>query len=151
MVGIDLSRADLTGAVLAHANLRDGILEQTRLVGASLRCTYLRGARMQGADLRGADLRGANLTGANLSQASLRGVRLTTRAEMDEVKRQKPNFKGLGTNMAEVARRIGDDPRDVIMDWQRRMQSLRVRMDRTTIMPNGRRYGWFNCLRTYAR
>jgi len=74
-------RADLGGAYLRDANLRDA-----NLGGANLRDADLRGANLGGADLRdanlwganlgGADLRGANLGGANLRDANLRGANL---------------------------------------------------------------------------
>ncbi|EBS5955225.1 hypothetical protein A4I70_00860 [Salmonella enterica subsp. enterica serovar Uganda] len=50
------SRADLCGANLRGANLRDADLR-----GANLRDADLRGADLRDADLRGADLRGADL------------------------------------------------------------------------------------------
>ena len=74
-------RADLGGAYLRDANLRDA-----NLGGANLRDADLRGANLGGADLRdanlwganlgGADLRGANLGGANLRDANLRDADL---------------------------------------------------------------------------
>ena len=74
-------RADLGGAYLRDANLRDA-----NLGGANLRDADLRGANLGGADLRdanlwganlgGADLRGANLGGANLGGANLRDANL---------------------------------------------------------------------------
>ncbi|EJN2432843.1 pentapeptide repeat-containing protein [Salmonella enterica subsp. enterica serovar Uganda] len=60
------SRADLCGANLRGANLRDADLR-----GANLRDADLRGADLRGANLRGADLRDADLRGANLRDADL--------------------------------------------------------------------------------
>ncbi|EAO8002592.1 pentapeptide repeat-containing protein [Salmonella enterica subsp. enterica serovar Muenster] len=60
------SRADLCGANLRGANLRDADLRGADLRGANLRDADLRGADLRGADLRDADLRGADLRGADL-------------------------------------------------------------------------------------
>ncbi|EAZ9463601.1 pentapeptide repeat-containing protein [Salmonella enterica] len=65
------SRADLCGANLRGANLRDA-----DLCGANLRDADLRGADLRDADLRGADLRDADLRGADLRGANLRGADL---------------------------------------------------------------------------
>ncbi|EBI3073288.1 pentapeptide repeat-containing protein [Salmonella enterica] len=75
------SRADLRGANLCGANLRDADLcgadlRGANLCGANLRDADLCGADLRGADLCGADLRGANLCGANLCDADLRGADL---------------------------------------------------------------------------
>ena len=66
----DLRGADLYGAYLRDANLRgadlrDANLYDADLYGADLRDANLRGANLYGADLRGADLYGANLYGAD--------------------------------------------------------------------------------------
>ncbi|ECK6945033.1 pentapeptide repeat-containing protein [Salmonella enterica subsp. enterica] len=70
------SRADLCGANLRGANLRDADLRGANLRDADLRGADLRGANLRGADLRDADLRGADLRGANLRDADLRGADL---------------------------------------------------------------------------
>ncbi|ECE7439403.1 pentapeptide repeat-containing protein [Salmonella enterica] len=70
------SRADLRGANLCGANLRDADLRGANLCGANLRGADLRGANLCGANLRGANLCGANLCGANLRGADLRGADL---------------------------------------------------------------------------
>ena len=57
-------QADLRGADLRDANLRD-----TDLRGADLRGADLRDTDLQGADLRYTDLQDANLRGANLLDA----------------------------------------------------------------------------------
>jgi len=67
----NLSDADLRGANLSWANLREANLSEADLRGANLSWANLRGA-----DLREADLREANLRGANLSWANLRGADL---------------------------------------------------------------------------
>ncbi|EKH5613044.1 pentapeptide repeat-containing protein [Salmonella enterica] len=70
------SRADLCGANLRGANLRDADLRGADLRGANLRDADLRGADLRDADLRGADLRGADLRDADLRGADLRGADL---------------------------------------------------------------------------
>ena len=87
-VGIraDLRGADLIGANLRDANLRCADLRDADLIGANLRCADLSDADLRGADLRcanlrdadlrGADLIGANLRDANLSYTNLRGADL---------------------------------------------------------------------------
>jgi hypothetical protein len=74
-------RADLYGADLRDANLRDANLyganlRDANLYGADLYGAYLRDANLYGADLRGANLRGANLRGADLYGADLYGADL---------------------------------------------------------------------------
>ncbi|EAO6995729.1 pentapeptide repeat-containing protein [Salmonella enterica] len=74
--GANLRDADLRGADLRGANLRDADLRGANLRGANLRDADLRGADLRGADLRGANLRDADLRGANLRDADLRGANL---------------------------------------------------------------------------
>lgn len=66
LYGANLRGADLLGAELRNANLlgadlRGADLRNANLLGANLQDAYLRNANLQDADLRGADLRGANL------------------------------------------------------------------------------------------
>ncbi|CAI1783266.1 pentapeptide repeat-containing protein [Serratia entomophila] len=72
----DLRDANLRGANLCDANLRDANLCGADLRGADLRDANLRGANLRGANLCDADLRDANLRGANLCGADLRGANL---------------------------------------------------------------------------
>ncbi|EDW3345497.1 pentapeptide repeat-containing protein [Salmonella enterica] len=65
------SRADLRGANLFGADLRDANLRGANLRGADLCDANLFGADLRGADLRDANLRGANLRGADLCDANL--------------------------------------------------------------------------------
>ena len=67
----DVSRGDLTGALLAGAQLAGA-----NLSGAVLGVADLSGAWLNGANLSGAVLNGANLTGANLAGADLSGAQL---------------------------------------------------------------------------
>ena len=76
LCGADLRDADLYGANLCGANLRDADLRDADLRGAYLYGANLRDADLRGADLRGAYLYGANLYGANLCDADLRDAHL---------------------------------------------------------------------------
>ncbi|ECD4946983.1 pentapeptide repeat-containing protein [Salmonella enterica subsp. enterica serovar Muenchen] len=76
LYGADLRDANLRGADLYGADLRGADLRGADLYGADLRDANLRGADLRGADLRGADLRDANLRGADLRGADLRGADL---------------------------------------------------------------------------
>ncbi|MBO0765914.1 MAG: pentapeptide repeat-containing protein, partial [Hyphomicrobiaceae bacterium] len=69
--GVNLSRAVLTGANLAHARLQNADLG---------------GADLEGANLAEADLAGARLVGANLCDARLGGVRNLTQAALNRTK-----------------------------------------------------------------
>ncbi|WP_231591034.1 pentapeptide repeat-containing protein [Saccharothrix sp. ST-888] len=66
--------ADLRGARMVRADLRDADFSEADLREANLRKARAHGTRFTGADLRLADLRGADLTGADLAQAKLQGA-----------------------------------------------------------------------------
>lgn len=93
--GINLSSANLSGAVMMGVVLIDVNSSNANLQGASLLNSCLINVNLSGADLRSADLRGAkwidvNLTGAdltraNLDSACLAGVNLS-RANLSEIK-----------------------------------------------------------------
>ncbi|MFB2937584.1 pentapeptide repeat-containing protein [Aerosakkonemataceae cyanobacterium BLCC-F154] len=77
----DLRGADLRGANLGGADLREAKLEGAYLGGANLWGTNLESASMEGTNLVGANLgdanlEGANLEGANLGNANLEGASL---------------------------------------------------------------------------
>jgi membrane protein implicated in regulation of membrane protease activity len=84
--GADLMRMNLSGFSLIGANLQSADLQQVNLQGANLLVASLQGARLreanlQGANLHGADLyraqpKGAKLQGANLDEAELLGTNL---------------------------------------------------------------------------
>ncbi|EBZ8431586.1 pentapeptide repeat-containing protein [Salmonella enterica subsp. enterica serovar Kottbus] len=76
LCGANLRGADLRDANLYGANLRDADLYDANLYGANLRGADLRDANLRGADLRDANLYGANLRGANLRGADLCGANL---------------------------------------------------------------------------
>ena len=62
-------RADLSGADLLNADLRDANLRGAYLLNADLSDANLRGADLRNLDLRDANLRGADLLNANLGGA----------------------------------------------------------------------------------
>jgi len=72
LIGVYLSRADLSGANLIRADL-----SRADLRGADLSGANLSGANLIRANLRGANLRGADLIGADLSEADLREANFT--------------------------------------------------------------------------
>ena len=81
-------RANLCGAKLCGADLRNANLCGAKLCGADLRNADLCGADLCGADLRNADLCGADLCGAdlrnaNLCCANLRGAKNTDKTAWD--------------------------------------------------------------------
>lgn len=78
----DLSKSNLSNAILffanlSKANLTDAILNKARITGANLSEADLARADLSEANLRKADLRKANLTGANLRHADLQEANLT--------------------------------------------------------------------------
>ncbi len=90
LVGMDLSRANLTranlkGAILIEtdlrgANLEDANLKRAILTGANLSRANLRGADLEGADLREANVDGADFTGANLLHADVSSTKNLSKA-----------------------------------------------------------------------
>ncbi len=69
--GADLEGADLRYAKLKEADLRYANLKEAGLGGANLKGAYLVGAHMEGANLIGANLKRASLYKANLKEANL--------------------------------------------------------------------------------
>jgi uncharacterized protein YjbI with pentapeptide repeats len=77
--GANLTKADLTlavlrGASLLFAQMQGASLDAAQLQGASLTRAQLQGARLFGAQLQGASLNSAQLQGAELSSAQLQGA-----------------------------------------------------------------------------
>lgn len=77
----DFTGADLSGAVLAGADLNRAVLAFAKLRGADLA-----GANLFRADLSRADLTGADLAGANLAEADLDGTVLAGVKHLDRAK-----------------------------------------------------------------
>jgi uncharacterized protein YjbI with pentapeptide repeats len=75
--GAPLARADLREAILFYVDLRKANLFETNLSGAFLSHADLSGTVLDSTDFRGAYMRGINLKEAILLQADLGGVDLT--------------------------------------------------------------------------
>jgi uncharacterized protein YjbI with pentapeptide repeats len=82
---IDLSRADLNGALVFIGKLRNANLSEAFLVEAALNYADLNGANLHNADLHDANLRYANLTNAILSGANLTGANLSNAKLRDAI------------------------------------------------------------------
>jgi uncharacterized protein YjbI with pentapeptide repeats len=82
---VDLGGADLSRAVLRGGNLTDVGLQRARLSDADLRSVAFLRADLGAADLRGADLTGATITDSNLRGARLDGAHLTGTIWVDAV------------------------------------------------------------------
>jgi uncharacterized protein YjbI with pentapeptide repeats len=72
----NLQEADLRGASFMHSDLRDASLRGADLRGADFMWADLRKAALEEADLRGAHLQEVNLQGADLEAADLKGANL---------------------------------------------------------------------------
>ncbi|MCB9461531.1 MAG: pentapeptide repeat-containing protein [Anaerolineaceae bacterium] len=71
LIGAELDKTNLAGAVLGRANLTQANLEDADLEGARMREAILVNTNMQGAKLSNVGLAYSNLTEANLTQAKL--------------------------------------------------------------------------------
>jgi Pentapeptide repeats (8 copies) len=76
LIGVDLRMAELTGANLSGAVIRESCLQRTILARANLRKADLARSNLEGADLRDADLSGARLRRANLRSVDFGGAHL---------------------------------------------------------------------------
>jgi len=77
LVGANLINANLHNANLSGANLRNANLSGANLYNANLHNANLSGANLHNANLRNANLSGANLYNANLHNASLNDADLS--------------------------------------------------------------------------
>jgi uncharacterized protein YjbI with pentapeptide repeats len=96
LAGADLSKADLRGADLCRANLREADLR-----GADLRGADLRRANLREADLNGADLGKAQLYRANLNRARLADANLTE-ADLYRVFLTRADLRGANLRGADL-------------------------------------------------
>ena len=87
--GCNLTNADLSGdrmgqANLEGANLKNAVLNGADLSRADLSDATLNGADLKGANLSGAFLQGADVSGADLSRANLNGTYLLSLIHISE-------------------------------------------------------------------
>jgi uncharacterized protein YjbI with pentapeptide repeats len=80
----NLTRTDLSGALLTNANLTRALLANASLIEAGLSGADLIGANLNGANLSGANLSKVDLTGANLSGANLSRSRDLTQNQIEK-------------------------------------------------------------------
>jgi len=99
LVGSDLRAANLDGADLSAADMRQVLLQKSRLTATTLRFTYL-----DSADLEEADLRMAYFFRTSLTDANFTGVRIgqTTFGDLD-----LRSVKGLETLVASFPSTLG--------------------------------------------
>ena len=83
--GVDLSKANLTGARLWSADLRYTNLSEANLRGADFSSANLQGSNLQKADITDAVLYGVNFQGARLYKAKLKGASLS-KADLRDAK-----------------------------------------------------------------
>ena len=108
LYGADLRGADLRDANLYGADLRDAILRGAILRGADLRDAILRGADLRDANLYGADLRDAILRGADLRDAILRDANLRG-ADLRDAILRGADLRGADLYGAEIKDREGNE------------------------------------------
>ncbi|MEU3732997.1 pentapeptide repeat-containing protein [Streptomyces sp. NPDC033538] len=94
LVGTDLYRAHLEGALLDRADLSSAWLAKAELDEASLRGTILDGANLGSAGLYEVDARSARFTSAGLNGASLVGTRLEG-ADLSHASVRETSFKAV--------------------------------------------------------
>jgi len=88
----DFSRRDLTELDLSGIDFKKANLTGAKMFGADLSRTNLTNADLSGANMDRANIIGARLDGANLSGVTM--LRPTTAANLEEVARDAPSFKG---------------------------------------------------------
>ncbi len=96
-----LHKADLEGANLAHANLRNARLYKANLSHANLSGADLRWAKLTAAELRNANLSGACLLEAKLNEADLSGADLTN-ANLRRARLVQTNLQGATLNGCQI-------------------------------------------------
>jgi hypothetical protein len=94
--------ADLRGADLSWANLREANLSGANLSWANLFNSNLSGANLSGANLSGANLSWANLFNSNLSGANLSGANLSG-ANLSEADLSWANLSGANLSGADLS------------------------------------------------
>jgi uncharacterized protein YjbI with pentapeptide repeats len=89
LVGANLERSKMSGAIAIRADFTDAIMKDAKLVRANLKQATLTGANLAGADLSGADLSGADLRDSVLVGAIIQSCN-TTDMKMDGALTDKP-------------------------------------------------------------
>ena len=123
LAGANLERSRLSGVVAVRADFTDAIMKDAKLVRANLKQANFTGVNFAGADLSGADLSGADLTGAvlvgaktfswNVSNANMEGTLTdkpagTSVADMPYEKMIKDHAKWCETGGAKGAPSVFD-------------------------------------------
>jgi uncharacterized protein YjbI with pentapeptide repeats len=90
LIGANLERSKMSGAIAIRADFTDAIMKDAKLVRANLKQATMTGANLAGADLSGADLSGADLRETVLVGANIRSCN-TTDMKMDGALTDKPS------------------------------------------------------------
>ncbi len=158
LANLDLRGVNLAGAILTGACLHKAIISDADLVGATLQNVDLKGADLQQtklmhtdmrrAKLVAADLYAANLTNANLGRAELGGANLSG-AQLHQTILEKASLVEADLSFAEV---IGADLSGADLTGAKltNAQFRRTYFDRSTIMPDGKKYRGQSSLRQFT-
>ena len=113
LIGVNMSRADLSSANLLGAQLGGANLEQASLIGVVLAEADISDANLFQANLSQANLENANLLGANLSGANLTNTDLTGATYNEDTQFPKdfdPDMRGMRKNDRSQPQRIEAQP-----------------------------------------
>lgn len=123
LTGANLTDATMTDADLTGANLQDAIVTTGSLTGANLSSAILTGLNLNQADLRGTILENADLTNVTLVEAILENANLRG-ADLTGAILENADLRGADLNGAKLDEGALSN----------------VRLDATTIMPDGNTY-----------
>jgi uncharacterized protein YjbI with pentapeptide repeats len=93
--GVDMSHAQVTGAILDGADLRETRLNGVPFERSNLRGSKLEEAMIDEARLDNADLRDASLQGASLRKAILRGARLNEETDLHDARLEGADLRNV--------------------------------------------------------
>jgi uncharacterized protein YjbI with pentapeptide repeats len=112
---VNLSHANLTGALLIGADLEDAILEGAKLIDVDASGAYFINANLTNVKLIDSDMSGANFTNAILNNADLSGANLSganlTRAKLERANLSRTNLSDailIDANLEEAKLRSAD-------------------------------------------